>query len=73
MKRDTPRDSEQLASALSFVFIFLQLHPKSSDGGGGNSPYCSISVEQGDVCFTIDIPTAAKSTAKSTADSSCQG
>ena len=55
----------------------LQLQPKSSGGGGsGNSPCCSISVEQGDgVRYTIDIPVefsaaAAKAT---TADSSCQG
>ena len=56
----------------------LQLQPKSSGGGGsGNSPCCSISVEQGDgVRYTIDIPVefSAAATAKATtADSSCQG
>ena len=53
-----------------------QLQPKSSGGGSGNSPCCSISVEQGDgVRYTIDIPvafSAAKAKA-ATADSSCQG
>ena len=59
-----------------------QLQPKSSGGGGsGNSPCCSISVEQGDgVRYTIDIPVnafpaaaKAKATKAATADSSCQG
>ena len=55
---------------------YSQLQPKSSGGGGsGNSPCCSISVEQGDgVRYTIDIPVTFSTAAKATtADSSCQG